>query len=518
MLNFTPVFRLYARRRLRHLDRMDPVEAQRQQLLKLVRHAQDTAFGRAHGFAEIRSVADFQGRVPLRPYEDFWQAYWRDAFPHLAGTTWPEDAPYFAVTSGTSTGRTKYIPVTTEMARSNRRAGLELLAHHLRNRPNSRVLGGKNFMLSGSVDLTEEAPGILSGDLTGIAIHQLPRFLRLLAFPPEHLARERDWEKKIAILAEASLQEDIRTIAGTASWLLIYFDKLLELHPGPRNLYRFYPNLELVVHGGVNFAPYRAQFEEWIAGGPAELREAYPASEGFFAFADRATGEGMLLRADAGMFYEFVPLQELGADRPTRHWLDSVETDVDYALAVSTAAGLWSYLVGDTVRFVDRRPPRILMTGRTSYFLSAFGEHLTGEEIDDAVTGAAVELGASITDYSVGPLFPHHGKRRGGHLFIVEFSNGVSSREAADRFAATVDRLLSETNDDYQVHRAEDYGMDPPEVLLVAPGTFAGWMRARGKLGGQNKVPRVINDEALFAELREFASGRTVAHAPAVKV
>lgn len=515
MVDFTPLLRLYAWQRLHRLERMDPVAVQRRQLLDLMRRAQDTAFGRAHGFAEIHSVADFQRRVPLRRYEDFWQEYWRDAFPNLAGTTWPEDAPYFAVTSGTSTGRTKYIPVTTPMARSNRRAGIDVLAYHLRNRPGSRVLGGKNFMLSGSIDLVEQAPGILSGDLTGIAVHELPRLLRWLTFPPAHLARESDWEKKIARLAEASLREDIRTIAGTASWLLIFFDKLLELHPGPRRLHRFYPKLELVVHGGVNFAPYRVQFESWIEGSGAELREVYPASEGFFAFADRGTGEGLRLQTDGGLFYEFVPLQELESENPARHWLETIETGVDYALVVSTAAGLWGYVVGDTVRFLDRQPPRLLMTGRTSYFLSAFGEHLTGEEIDQALTGAAARLGIEIADYSVGAVFPRDGKRRGGHLFVVEFGRKGGSPDAAGQFVSIVDRLLCETNDDYQAHRAEDFGMDPPEVIVVAHGSFAAWMRSRGKLGGQNKVPRVINDEALFAGLQDFMRDRTLARAAA---
>ena len=506
MLDATPFLRLYAATRMRRLAALHPGRAQEEQLLRLVRRAANTRFGRDHGFDEIRSVADFQRRVPIRRYEDFWTTYWKAGYPAIGGVTWPGVIPYFALTSGTSAGKTKYIPVSREMVHSNRRSAIDVLVHHLHNRPHSRVFGGRSFVLSGSVDLVEAAPGIRVGDLSGIAAREVPGLVRRFTFPPPALAREADWERKIATLAEASLREDIRAVAGTASWLPMLLDKLRQLKPGPLRLARFYPNLELLVHGGVSVAPYRERFEQWLDGSHAELREVYPASEGFIAIADRGTGEGLRLNIDGGIFYEFVPVAEIDSDRPGRCWIDDVEIDRDYALVLSSCAGVWAYLLGDTVRLVDLAPPRLLVTGRISYFLSAFGEHLSHEEIERAVTQAARSIGATVAEYTVGALFPKDHAASGGHLFIIEFAEGPAAG-AGDRgrIARDIDRLLSDANDDYTTHRAGDYGIQPPEVLVVRPGTFNAWMRARGKLGGQNKVPRVINDQALLAELHRFA-------------
>jgi hypothetical protein len=488
---------------LRRLSRLDRSRTQEDQLLRLVRRAASTRFGRDHGFAEVRSVADFQRRVPIRRYEEFWTQYWQPAFPAIGNATWPGHIPYFALTSGTSSATSKYIPVSREMVRSNRRSAFDVLVHHLGNRPRSRVFGGRNFVLGGSIDLVEEAPGIRVGDLSGIAAREVPAIVRRFTFPPPGLSRESDWERKIATLAAASLREDIRSIAGTASWLPMLLDKLRQLKPGPPRLAHFYPHLELLVHGGVNVAPYRERFEAWLEGSHAELREVYPASEGFIAVADRGTGEGLRLNLDGGLFFEFIPVADIDSERPDRRWIDTVETGQDYAIVLSSCAGVWAYLLGDTVRFVDLAPPRILVTGRVSWFLSAFGEHLSHEEIEAAVTQAAHGIGATLADYTVGPVFPDNNRSAGRHLFILEFAEGPGAGEGhAGRLAAQIDAALREANDDYRTHRAGDYGIRPPEVLIAPPGTFADWMRSRGKLGGQNKVPRVITDPALFADLR----------------
>lgn len=505
-MDATPLLRLYARYRLRRLAAQDPARVQQRELLKLVKKARQTRFGADHRFARIKGVADYQRRVPLRRYEDFWNDYWKRDFPRLTDCSWRGTIPYFAVTSGTTTGVTKYIPCSKEMIRSDTRAALDLLVHHANNRPRSRVLAGKSFMLGGSTDLKQEAPGILSGDLSGIAAAEIPWWARPRSFPPRELALIADWEEKIDRLAPLSLEEDIRSIGGTPSWLLIFFDKLAELRPGsePR-LADFYPRLELLVHGGVNFTPYRRRFEELLAGGHAEMREVYPASEGFIAVADHGYADGLRLVLDAGLFYEFVPVDELDRPEPTRHWLANVETGVNYAVVLSTCAGLWSYLLGDTVRFVDLRPPRILVTGRTTYSLSAFGEHLIGEEIEDAVTAAAEAIGATVTDYSVGALYPETRGGRGGHLYVVEFSRIVAEPARLDAFASALDARLCAENEDYRVHRAGGFGLNPPKIQQTRPGMFAAWMKGRGKLGGQHKVPRVITDPELFEELKAFA-------------
>ena len=509
MFDLTPIFRLMARRRLRKLARLDPVRTQERTLLALVRKAAATRFGREHDFASIGSVGDFQARVKLRRYEDFWAEYWRQPFPHLADVSWPGAIPYFAVTSGTTTGATKYIPCSPEMLRANVRAGLDILTHHVANRPGSKLLGGRGFMLGGSTDLVRQAPGIESGDISGIAVAELPRWMNRRYFPAKEMALIADWEEKIAALAPASLEADIRTISGTPSWLLVFFERLAALRPElPHRLASYYPNLELLIHGGVNFAPYRARFEALLEGSRAELREVYPASEGFIAIADRGPGMGMRMLLDTGLFYEFVPIEELESANPTRHWIGNAETDVNYALVLSSCAGLWSYVLGDTVRLLGLDPPRLLVTGRTSYMLSAFGEHLIDEEIEEAVAKAAAAIGAQITDYSVGAVFPKKKGALGHHLFIVEFAGTAPVSANLKRFCETLDADLCATNEDYEAHRAGGTGLAPPRLLASAPGTFAGWMKKRGKLGGQNKVPRIITDEDLFGDLREFAEAQ----------
>jgi hypothetical protein len=506
MLDATFLLRAFARRRLARLAALDPAATQEAQLLALVRKAAGTRFGRDHGFDRIRSVADFQRAVPLRKYDSFWRDYWQGAFPRLDGVSWPGPTPYFAVTSGTTGDVTKYIPVTREMCRSNRDCALDLMVHHVANRPRTRLMGGPNFMLGGSTDLVARAPGVASGDLSGIAAREIPWWARPRAFPPLDLALIADWEKKVAALAAASARLDIRSIGGTPSWLLILFDRLAAEKAGARRLADIWPNLELVIHGGVHFGPYRPQFDRWLEGGRAETREAYAASEGFIAAADRGPGEGMRLNLDRGLFFEFVPLEELASANPTRHWVGNAEPGVNYAIVLSTCAGAWGYVIGDTVKLVERHPPRVLVTGRTSYTLSAFGEHLIGEEIEDAVAEAAAAIGAMVTDYSVGAVFPAEPGALGYHLYVVEFAAEAPEAGRIAAFAEAIDRVLARRNEDYAAHRSGGFGMKPPAVAVMAPGGFAAWMKKRGKLGGQNKVPRIVNDQALFGDLVEFAA------------
>jgi hypothetical protein len=507
MLDATPLLRLYARRRARQLARLDGAAAQRRALAKLLAAAAGTRFGRDHGFGRIRSPADFRAAVPLRKYDSMWRDYWSRGWPVLEDVSWPGRIPFFAVTSGTTGDVTKYIPVSNAMVRSNKKAALDLLVHHLANRPHSRLFGGLNFMLGGSTELVERAPGVASGDLSGIAIRTIPWWARSRSFPPLDLALLADWEQKVARLAEAAKRLDIRSIGGTPSWLLILFDRMAALEgAGRRPLVEFWPNLELVVHGGVHFGPYKSQFDGLLAGSHAETREAYAASEGYIATADRGPGEGLRLNLDIGLYFEFVPVEELDSPNPTRHWIGDAEEGVNYAIAVSSCAGVWAYLVGDTVRLVSRRPPRLLVTGRTAYSLSAFGEHLIGEEIEEAVSRAAAAIGAAVSDYSVGAVFPEGAGGLGGHLYVVEFAGGTPDQAALARFAAAIDSYLCAKNEDYAAHRSGGFGMKAPAVHAMRPGGFAEWMRKRGRYGGQNKVPRIINDQALFAELRAHAA------------
>ena len=484
MLDATPILRLVTRARVARMQALDPAAAQEALLLRLLRRARNTTFGREHGFATIRGVGEFQARVPLRRYEDFWRDWWQPAFPALRDVTWPGLVPWFALSSGTTSGATKYIPVTSGQVAANQGAALDTLAWHLHAHPRSRPFAGLSFMLGGSTALQELAPGVRGGDLSGIAAHEVPRFLRSRAWPPEELALMPDWDAKLAALAERTPREQVRVLTGTPSWLLVLLHQMARGGAPPL------PNLELLVHGGVAWPPYRERITPFLPKGCA-TREVYPASEGFVAIADRGEGDGMRLVLDRGCFFEFVPVAELDTPGPTRHWAATIETGVDYAVVVSSNAGLFAYVLGDVVRFVERTPPRLLVTGRTAWTLSAFGEHVTGEEVARALDAAAAETGVPIGEWCCGPEFVGE---LGRHRLVIE-------ADPADppRLARAFDAALAVANEDYAAHRKGGQ-MLAPEVVLVPAGRFEAWMRARGKAGGQHKVPRVIADPARFAE------------------
>lgn len=492
----TPCLRAHASRRVARLRAMDPAAEQERLLIALLRRAAATRFGRDHGFAGLRGVADFQRAVPLRRYEDLHADYLAPALPALRDVLWPGLTPYLALSSGTTSGRTKHIPVTREMVRANRGAALDVLAWHLAANPRARPFGGLSFMLGGSTALEEVAPGVRQGDLSGIAAHEVPALLRRWSWPPESLALMADWDAKLDALAREAPAAGIRALSGTPSWLLVLFERLAARGGMPP-----LPGLELLIHGGVAWAPYRDRIAPYLPRG-CSTREVYPASEGFIAIADRGEGEGMRLSLDRGCFFEFVPVGELDAPAPTRHWAATIETGIDYAVVVSSCAGLFGYVVGDTVRFVDRAPPRLLVTGRTSWTLSAFGEHLAGEEIEAALLNAASQAGIAVAEYAVGPEFAGS---RGRHRWCVE-PVAAASRGAAAVLATALDAALRAENDDYAAHR-DGAQLDSPEVVLLPPGAFAAWMRSQGKLGGQHKVPRVIADPDRFAAMAAALGG-----------
>ncbi|GAB5373541.1 MAG: GH3 auxin-responsive promoter family protein [Acuticoccus sp.] len=508
MLDATPLLRAYARLRQHRRARRSPAETQADTLRRLVAQARGTRFGREHGFADIRTVADFQRAVPLRDYEAFHRDYFAPTFPLLDNVTWPGRIPFFAVSSGTTSGRTKHIPVSRQMLHSNARAGTDLLADHVTNCPGSEVLSGKSFLLGGSVAMTDLGGGVCSGDLSGIARLNNPRWSTPFVFPALAEALDADWDRRIDRLARLSLDEPIRCIAGTPSWLLLFLDRLAALAGGGHDIGALYPGLELMVYGGMSFRPYRSAFEAWCGGRPIDWREVYSASEGFVASADRGVDEGMRLNLDIGLFYEFVPVAQRDAPDPPRYVVGTAPPG-EYALVLSTCAGLWAYCIGDVVELLPGDPPRVRVTGRTAYFLNAFGEHLSGDELERAVLAAAGAIGIDVVEFAVTPLYPGAADRRGRHRFVVELARPATGA-AAETFAQVLDHTLRAGNEDYDVHRQGDVQLMAPDVAFVSPGAFARWMAARGKLGGQNKVPRVVHDGPVRDSLLEFARGRSV--------
>jgi hypothetical protein len=502
MLDATPLLRLRAGFRMAELARQDPVAAQRRVLTRLLHRARDTRFGRRHGFTGIRSVSAYQTEVPLRHYEAFWEEWWQPAFPKLRGVSWPGRIPFLALSSGTSGGPTKYIPVSTATLRANRDAALDVLMFYVAQRPDSQLLGGRNLLLGGSTSLERLAPHVQAGDLSGIAATRIPTWARRRSFPPRDVALLGDWPRKIDAIARLCLDQPITSISGTPSWLLLFFEHVAALLPrAGKRLAGLFPHLELIVHGGLGMAPYRDRFDQWLEGSRIETREVYAASEGFIAAADQREGDGMRLLTDRELFYEFVPLAELNSHSPERHWLGTAQAGVEYAVVVTSASGLWGYILGDTVMFEQLNPPRLVVTGRTGWSLSVVGEHVTGGELDRAVATAARATGALVHDYAAAPLPPDTTDPRGGHMLLVEFN----APPPMDRFAQAFDAALAAGNADYAAHRAGNYGMRPPLIRIMPPGGFESWVAARGKLGGQHKVPRVIKDPVLLTTLLQTA-------------
>jgi hypothetical protein len=388
------------------------------------------------------------------------------------------------------------------MLASNRKAALTALAWLKAAHPKVTLFRGRMFFLGGSTDLRPLMTGPrapLAGDLSGIAALEVPSLLRPFSFPPLDIALLTDWERKLQLLAEQSARLPITLLSGVPSWMLVLIERLKAI-TGKERLSDIWPTLQVVVHGGTSFEPYRALFRKEVGSEGVHFLETYPASEGFVAAEDLRHG---LLRLipDHGIFFEFVPVAELDSDRPGRHALDEVVPGIQYAVVLTTCAGLWSYVIGDTVSFEKIDPPLLRFTGRTCHGLSAFGEHLIAEEIERAMALAADRTGAAVVDFHVGPVFPEAPTRPGHHHYLVEFAQEPA--DLAD-FARELDHELGRLNEDYQAHRAGDLTMFSPEVRPVRRGGFAEWMRSRGKLGGQHKLPRIDSSGAMTSEIARW--------------
>jgi hypothetical protein len=487
----------YAHHRAVQLDQTDAARVQHATLMKLVRTARNTRFGRDHDFSRVTSVADYQARVRVRDYEWFWNTYWKDTYPRLDDITWPGKVPYYALSSGTTSGATKYIPVSWEMVKSNRKAAFTTTALFRHAYPSAKLLTGKFFFLGGTTELRTQDDGSLAGDLSGIAATEVYEVLRPYTFPPYDLALITDWDAKVRKFAELGANEPITAISGIPAWMLVLFARLKEV-TGKKTVAEVWPELRMVVHGGTKFDPFRALFEREIGSDAVKFCEVYPCSEGFIATEDPRY-KMLRIVPDHDVFFEFVPVEELGTKEfPTRHTLANVELGVQYAVVLTSCAGVWSYSVGDTVAFERRNPPLIRFTGRTKYFLSAFGEHLISEEVERAVAHACGTCGVYQTDFHVGPLFSADPTKPGRHLYLIEFADATPD---VVRFAEEIDAELTRINEDYGPHRVNDLAMLMPEVRAVKPGGFAEWMTARGKPGGQNKVPRMDNSGTMTKDM-----------------
>jgi hypothetical protein len=422
-----------------------------------------------------------------------------------ADVTWPGRPRHWVKTSGTTAGD-KLIPVTDEAFRSHRQGGWDALCLAAERAGGRRLLGGTMLFLGGSTALAPVGAGAFVGDLSGLAVRKLPPGLRGCYAPGAATAAIADWEPRISAIAARVSRQDVRLLAGMPSWMLILFEQVARVRQAGgrplRDLVECWPHLGVFIHGGVSFAPYRRVFEDWVGRSLAYV-EVYPASEGFVGLETEAGG-GLTLVIDRGIFYEFVPVEDLGRDRPRRHTVGEVEPGRAYAVALTTPAGLWSYLLGDTVRFVARDPLRLEIVGRTRHFVNAFGENVIVEEVERAAVAAARATAARLAEFTVAPRYPTDGEPRGAHDWLVEFRTPPTDRE---RFRRLLDETLGTLNTDYWTKRFGDVGMVGPRLVELPAGTFHEWMRSAGKLGDQHKIPRATNDRRLAEALLACADG-----------
>ncbi|HEU5197670.1 MAG TPA: GH3 auxin-responsive promoter family protein [Methylomirabilota bacterium] len=497
------------RRRAWEAVAREPIVAQERALLGLVARARRTAIGRQHGFDAIRTVADYQRRVPLRDYLETKRLLDR-AFAGEHDVTWPGRARYWVKTSGTTAGD-KVLPVTREAFAAHRRGGWDALLMAA-ERVGAGALLGPMLFLGGCTRLAPMGDGCLVGDLSGLVMRRLPPGIRGRYSPGRDVASIPDWETRIEAVADVVARQDLRLISGMPSWMLILFERVARLDHVRRPLGERWPNLGVFVHGGVSFAPYRTVFDERI-GRPLERVEVYPASEGFVGLQTERTG-GLTLMLDYGIFYEFVPFEDLRSASPRRHTVADVELDRPYAVALTSPAGLWSYLLGDLVRFTARDPLRLEIIGRTRHFVNAFGENVIVEEVERAIVEACRRTGAKVREFTVAPRYAGGAETRGRHEWLVEFADLPPG--PLDGFTRLLDETVQQLNTDYRTKRAGDVGMLAPRLVPLPPGTFYRWMGMRGKLGGQNKVPRVTNDRIVAEGLLRTAGMPDEAASPTV--
>ncbi len=484
-------------KRLREIERFrrHPAEVQREQLQKLLIKGSTTSFGRDHGLGSVDTLEKFQACVPIRDYEEFFP-YIERARQGEKNVLWQGDTRWFARSSGTTGSKSKYIPVTRDSLKDSHMQGpRDCIAFNVERHPGTRIYGGKTLTLGGSRRIEREGENALTGDLSAILIENIPDVVNRWRVPRTKTALLPDFQQKVEQICRECAHKDVRSLAGVPSWNLVMLRRMLE-YTGKSNLLEVWPRMELFIHGGVNFAPYREVYRQLIPSPDMHYLETYNASEGFFGIADDF-GDDMLLMLDYGMFYEFLPTAHL--DDPSKTVpLEEVRTGVNYAMIITNSGGLWRYLIGDTVQFTSTEPYRIRISGRTKQYINAFGEEVIVDNAERAVWTACRATGAEVAEYTAAPVYMEL-DTKGAHQWVVEFAREPEGGVTA--FVDALDRALMDVNSDYEAKRWRNTTLLAPVVTSVPAGTFMRWMEARGKTGGQNKVPRLANDRQYIDEI-----------------
>ncbi|MEO8885196.1 MAG: GH3 auxin-responsive promoter family protein [Mucilaginibacter sp.] len=488
------IFAAWVNRDLNQI-RHHAVHLQQQTFTRLIDQAKNTAFGHDHNFGHIKTYDDFKNHVPIRDYEEL-RPYIERVIAGEANVLWPGKPTYLTKTSGTTSG-VKYIPISKESMPEHIKAARNALLSYIHETGKADFLDGKMIFLQGSPVLAEKA-GIQTGRLSGIVAHHVPAYLQKNRLPSYEINCIEDWEEKVDAIVQETSTEDMRLISGIPPWCQMYFDRLSAVSGG-KKIREIFPNFKLFVYGGVNYEPYRARIEESI-GFNIDTIETYPASEGFIAFQDSQTDKGLLLLVNSGIFYEFIPADEYFNDNPTRISLEDIELKKNYALILNTNAGLWGYSIGDTVKFISKNPYKIVVTGRIKHYISAFGEHVIGEEVEQALMSVANEEDVDIVEFTVAPQVNPPQGQLPYHEWFVEFGNEPKDLKA---FSLKVDKALQQKNI-YYFDLIDGNILQPLTIQSLKKDTFINYMRSQGKLGGQNKVPRLANDRKIADELSAY--------------
>lgn len=496
---FNSIFSWFIKKRLHQIDlfRKYPVEVQRDVLFSLIDRARETQFGKQHQFSSIKNFQDFKKAVPLTDYENF-KPVIDQLFKNEQMLTWNTEIKWFAKSSGTTSGKSKFIPVSRESLEDcHYKGGKDLLSLYYHQLPDRKLYKGKHLVLGGSAEINYLSDDSYFGDLSAIILKNMPWWAEIRRTPSKEIALMSAWEEKIEKLAHSTKHEDIYILAGVPSWTLVLCNRILEI-TGKKNMREVWPNLELFMHGGVNFEPYREQFKKIIPFKDMHYVETYNASEGFFGIQDQLDQTDLLLMLDYGIYFEFIPMDSFdGIHSKTVCSIDEVEAGVNYALVISTNAGLWRYLLGDTIRFTSTLPYRFKITGRTKSFINAVGEELVVENAEQAIAATCNKTQAAIRDYTVAPVYMKE-NQSASHEWLIEFSKPPEDLVA---FIHILDGELKSVNSDYEAKRTGNLSLNLPTITVAKEGLFDAWLKSENKLGGQHKIPRLSNHRELIEKL-----------------
>ncbi|MCB0502918.1 MAG: GH3 auxin-responsive promoter family protein [Bacteroidetes bacterium] len=478
---------------------IDPIGVQENLFSNLIRTAEKTAFGQQYDFKSIQSIQEFQDRLPVVTYEAF-QPYLQRVIDGEQNVVWPTEIKWFAKSSGTTNDKSKFIPVSKEaLEECLYRGPRDLMCVYAHNNPDTKLFTGKSLVLVGSQKTHESNSSIHYGDVSAVMAINQPFVASIFKAPNLSVALMEDWEAKIERIAEETIPKNITNIGGVPTWMIVLIKRILE-KTGKDTLKEVWPNLELYIHGGVSFEPYRATFKELIGDPNLNYYQTYNASEGFFAYQYENDADDMVLALNNGIFYEFIPAGQFEEEHPKTCLLSEVEVGKNYAMVITTNSGLWRYKIGDTVKFTSVFPFKIKVSGRTKHFINAFGEEVIIDNANYAVQKACQATGAYVKEYTVAPVY-FEGNGKASHEWLIEFEIRPAS---CDEFMTQIDEALKEVNSDYEAKRKKDMALTKPKLTIAKEGVFYKWLKQKGKLGGQHKVPRLSNDRNHMEELLQI--------------